>query len=152
MPYYSPMLKGHRSSGKMSERVRALVVVFQLAVFALVAPMLVLCEDGDRHAAVESVMSHCCHEGAAGLSDANRAAETQGTAGDGCAGFCTDTPFLTGIDLISPRNIAQGFESLAVLQLIGFAPNPAPLFARRDVHCRRALSPPAFGRSTVLLI
>ena len=152
MPYYSSMLKGHRSSGKMAERVRAFVVVFQLTAFALVAPMLVLCEDGDRHAAVESVMSHCCHEGAAGLSDANGVAEARGTAGDGCEGSCTDTPFLTDIDLISPRELGQGIEALAVPQVVVLVPSAAPSFARGDVGCWRALSPPPSGRSTVLLI
>ena len=133
-------------------RLRAAMAVFYLAMFAVVTPMLVLCEEGNRHAVVESPMSLCCQEGVAGPSGANRAPSTREVTANGCAGSCTDTSFLDDIDLFSPRNIAQDLQAVAMAPPVAPAACPAPAFAHRDVSSSPDLSSPHLSRSTVLLI
>ena len=146
------MFNSRQPSRSLTVHVRTVAATFYLTVFALIAPMMVFCEDGAHHAAVESVMSHCCREGAAAPGGVNRPLDTRGGAENGCGGSCTDTPFLTDIILASQRNISQGFETLAGVCPLLPAPSPIPSFTHRDVDCRSVLSPPGFGRSTVLQI
>jgi len=140
------------TSRRLPRKVRAVAAVFQLALFALVAPMLVVCEDGNRHAAVESALLPCCDLVPAGPGGTDRASQNRGMAENGCEGSCTYTLVLAGIDVPSTRSVAQGLEVLAVTPAVAPAPYPDPAFASTDEDGRPVSPSPHLGRSTVLLI
>ena len=128
------------------------MAAFHLAAFALIGPMLVLCDDGDRHRTVESAMSLCCALGQAGSSDEIQPRVTPAEPGIRCADSCTDTPLLTSIDATSTKTVAQASETAALVLTFVLAPCLAPASAGQDAAFLPALSPPHLSRSTVLRI
>ncbi len=140
----------YRRDGRV--RLCALVVAFHLASFALVAPMLVLCQDGDTHRAVESAIALCCSPGKAESSDVIRLQPAVGSTDNGCAGSCTDTPLLTSIDATAPKSFEPASAAVALAPPVTLAPCPAPAFSGQDAELLSAVSSPHLSRSTVLRI
>jgi hypothetical protein len=138
-------------SGTM-QRLRALVAVFHLAAIALVAPMLVLCEDGEHHAAVESVTALCCSDRHADVSDAPRPSKSAGAGANDCSGSCTDTPLLTSIAATFPKGIARADGAAALSRSLVVASAPLALPAEAGSRFSGSLPPPHLVRSTVLRV
>jgi hypothetical protein len=148
------MPKNHRRDRGVKGRIRALVAVFHLAVFAAVAPMLVLCNDGDRHATVESAFSLCCAPNTDEGGPIRAAVENWDVANNGCAGSCTDTPLMLSLDAATALRIARACDAVAVAAVLPFALafNPAPARASQEPGARSVFSPSDSGRSAVLRI
>ena len=142
----------HRSGRRGWARFRVLVAAVHLVTVALLAPMLVLCEDGQRHTAVESAISLCCPQASADSNAPNRPQATAGTAENACAGSCTDTPLLTNIDAASPKSVTQASHPDNSAPPVLLAPHFAPVFAGNDAGFRSALSAQRLSRPTVLRI
>ena len=128
------------------------MAAFQFAAFGLIAPMLVFCEDGDRHRAIESAISLCCTQGTVETSDAIQTQASAGAAANGCVGSCTDTPLLTSIDATSRRSVAPASVAVALAAPVALAPCPAPVFSSEGAVFVFALWSPHLNRSTVLRI
>lgn len=148
----SPMPQLRKANSSLTARVHAFAMVVYLAAFGIAAPLFVVCEDGERHAATELVVATCCPPVAAEPSVSERVPKTGAAAGDGCADFCTDTPLLSGLDVVSPRGIGLGNEVLTAVPPVGFAPRLVLVISCADVGWRSTASQPILGRSTVLLI
>lgn len=123
-----------------------------LGLFALVAPMLVLCEDGAGHAAIESAISLCCPQGWDAQANAHRAPESRGATGNDCGGSCTDTPFLMSIDACPSRSADQVTDATVMLPVVELASCPRPSLSGFELNCGPTLSPPNLSRLTVLRI
>ncbi len=146
------MLKLNRTGRRGWARFRVLVAAVHLVTVALIAPMLVLCEDGQRHTAVESAISLCCSQGSADSIAAIRLEAAAGTAENRCAGSCTDTPLLTNIDATSPKSVTQASDPDTSTPPVSLAPPLAPVFAGNDAWFRTALPAQHLSRPTVLRI
>ncbi len=134
-------------------RLGALVVAFHLASFALVAPLLVLCQDGGTHRAVESAIALCCSPGETESSDVIRLQAAVRSADNGCAGSCTDTPLLMSIDATAPKSSFEAASAaVALVPPVTLAPCPAPVFSGEDTEFLSVVSSPHLRRSTVLRI
>ena len=131
-----------------------MVAVFHLAVLALVAPMLVLCNDGDSHATVESAFSLCCAPNADEPGATHAAVENWGVANNGCAGSCTDTPLMMSLGAATASRIAQAGDAIAVAavlhQMLAF--DREPTLASNNLGVRSTLSSFDLGRSAVLRV
>ena len=142
----------HRSGRRGWARFRVLVAAVHIVTVALIAPMLVLCDDGQRHTAVESAISLCCPQGSPDSIAAIRLQATAGTAENPCAGSCTDTPLLTNIDATSPKSGTQASDPDTSTPPLSLAPRLAPVFAGNDAGFHTALSAQHLSRPTVLRI
>jgi hypothetical protein len=113
--------------------------------------MLVLCEDGEHHAAVESVIALCCSDRHADASDA-RPSKGAGAAANDCSGSCTDTPLLTSIAATFPKSVApvDGPSALSQSFLVAVAPLCAT--TEQDAGFSGSRPPPHLVRSTVLRV
>ena len=140
----------YRRGGRV--QLGAVVLVFQLVSFALLAPMLVLCQDGGDHRAVESAISLCCSAGKAESSDGVQPRASAGSADNNCAASCTDTPLLTIIDAIAPKSLEPASVAVAPVPAVTPASCPAPVFSGEDARFVSAVSSPHLSRSTVLRI
>jgi hypothetical protein len=140
----------YRRNGRV--RLCALVVALHVASFAFAAPMMVLCEDGDNHRAVESAIALCCSPGKAASSDVIRVQPAAEPADNGCAGSCTDTPLLTSVDATAPKSVEPASAAVALLLPVALAPCPDPVFSGQDAELLSEVSSPHLSRSTVLRI
>lgn len=146
------LLSVNPSERSLWARGRVLAAAFHLAAFGLVAPMLVVCEDGERHRAIESVISLCCPQGRGDSSDALPPQAPAGTAVKGCAECCTDTPLLTSIDVTATKLAGPASEADALVPPVRLARCPAPVFSGETAGLLPAPSSPHLTRSTVLRI
>lgn len=149
---FSSMERVPHRSCDLAAWVQTVATVVYLSVFSLLSPLLVVCEDGSRHAATELVVARCCQPEESGPGEPEQAPEARARSKSGCAEYCTDTPFLSGIDVLSPRNIAQRSEVLVAAPAVVLAP-----LADSDLPCvdtggRLVHSIAVSRRSTVLLI
>ena len=133
-------------------RVGALIAAFDIGAIALVAPMLVLCEDGDGHSAVESAIALCCSQRQSDAGDANRPPTIERAGGDGCSGSCTDTPLLSGIAATSTKGVAQLDDAAAVASTPEASAAPRFMLAEKATGFSASLPSPHLGRSAVLRI
>lgn len=125
------------------------MVATLLASFAVVAPMLVLCQDGEAHTAVESVFALCCPLGKIESSAVIRTQAGVGSADDGCAGSCTDTPLLTSIDATAPKSVEPAFEGVPHVPPVALAPCPAHVVSDGDAEYLSEVSSRHLSRYTV---
>ena len=146
------MKVGSRYRRSRHVQLGALVLAFQFASFALAAPMLVLCQDGSDHKAVESAIALCCSAGKAQSSDVTHRQTSARAADSGCAVSCIDTPLLTGTDAIAPKSVEPVSVAVALVPPVTPAPCPARVFSGEDAEFVTAVSSPHLSRSTVLRI
>jgi hypothetical protein len=142
----------HLKNLNVPMRVRTVALVAYLCVFYLLAPLLVICQDENRHAATELVTTRCCVVRAVGSPGAEQVPDTSIDAAKACADSCTDTPLLAGIDVFSCRRLAPEAESLPAVPYLVVAPCTVPDVSYGDRGGRSTFSQHAIGRSTVLLI
>lgn len=108
------MTSASRSSHRLAAHARRVVVVSYLALFAVVAPLLVLCEEGNRHATIELAISFCCQRATGVAGGSSHVAEPRLAEGRACADSCVDTPYLTGTDVVATGQMAHARHAVTV--------------------------------------
>ncbi len=129
-----------------------LVVSLQVSAFGLIAPTLVLCEDGAGHRAIEPAISLCCRQGQAESSEATPPRTPAAIADEGCANSCKDTSLFTGVDATVPKSLGPPSVAVALIPAVTPPPSPAPGFMAKHAAYVSAPCALRLHRSTVLRI